>query len=90
MGLIQGDPLGATLSNLRREWLSSYLAGCSFRIPVMWLNFRVVPAAYRVRIMAISNTCWSVIIDYLAHRSRAEGGDDSRDATGELLKHNND
>ena len=70
VGLMQGDALQATFANLRREWLSSYLAGCAFWIPVMWINFRVVPAAYRVRVMAFSNTCWSVIIDYLAHRSR--------------------
>ena len=72
VGLMQGDALDATLGNLRREWLASYLAGCSFWIPVMWLNFRVVPAPYRVRVMAVSNTCWSVIIDFLAHRSRGD------------------
>ena len=70
VGLMQGDALEATLGNLRREWWPSYLAGCAFWIPVMWLNFRVVPATYRVRVMAASNMCWSVIIDYLAHRSR--------------------
>ena len=74
VGLMQGDPLEATLGNLRREWLPSYSAGCSFWIPLMWLNFRVVPAAYRVRVMAVGNTCWSVIIDYLAHRSRDDPG----------------
>ena len=68
VGLMQGDPLAGTLANLRREWLSSYLAGCCFWVPVMYLNFKVVPAMYRVRVMAVSNTCWSVIIDYLAHR----------------------
>jgi protein Mpv17 len=72
VGLMQGDALYPTLRNLRREWLASYLAGCSFWIPVMWLNFRVVPAPYRVRVMAVSNTCWSVIIDFLAHRSRGD------------------
>ena len=93
VGLMQGDPLGATLGNLRREWLPSYLAGCSFWIPVMWLNFRVVPAAYRVRVMAVSNTCWSVIIDYLAHRNRE--GEDTDTVGGtvpamDLSKHSND
>jgi hypothetical protein len=49
----QGDSLDASAANLRREWFPSYLAGCGFWIPVMWLNFKIVPAPYRVRVMAV-------------------------------------
>lgn len=41
VGLLQGDTLDNAVGNLRREWLSSYLAGCVFWIPVMFLNFKV-------------------------------------------------
>ena len=36
----------------------------------MSANFALVPAQYRVRFIAAASTAWSVIIDYMAHRSK--------------------
>ena len=41
----------------------------------MTANFALVPSHYRVRTMAVANVLWSVVIDFMAHRSqpRAKG-----------------
>jgi hypothetical protein len=39
----------------------------------MWFNFRFVPSARRVQAMASANLVWSVVMDYLAHRSSSHG-----------------
>ena len=70
VGMLQGDTFEQARRNLKAEWLSAYLVGAGFWLPVMTCNFALVPAQYRVRTMALANTAWSVIIDYMAHRSK--------------------
>lgn len=70
VGMLQGDSFDKARRNLRAEWLTSYLADAGFWLPVMSANFALVPAAYRVRTVAAASMAWSVIIDYLAHRSK--------------------
>ena len=70
VGLLQGDSLADARHNLRAEWLNSYLVGAGFWLPVMSINFAMIPPQYRVRTMAMANVAWSVIIDFMAHRSR--------------------
>ena len=36
----------------------------------MTANFALVPSHYRVRTMAVANVLWSVVIDFMAHRSQ--------------------
>lgn len=70
VGLLQGDSLVQARQNLRAEWLSSYLVGAGFWLPVMTINFAMIPPHYRVRTMAFANVAWSVIIDFMAHRAQ--------------------
>ena len=70
VGLLQGDSLEQARSNLRTEWLNSYLVGAGFWLPVMSINFAIIPPHFRVRTMALANVAWSVIIDFMAHRSQ--------------------
>ena len=70
VGVLQGDGFEKAKSNLKDEWLSSYLVGTGFWVPVISANFALVPAQYRVRTIAAANMAWSVIIDYMAHRSK--------------------
>ena len=72
VGIMQGDSFEKARSNLRAEWLTSYLVGAGFWLPVMSANFALVPAQYRVRYTAAANMAWTVIIDYLAHRSTSK------------------
>jgi hypothetical protein len=72
VGMLQGDSFEQARRNLSAEWRASYLADAGFWLPVMSANFALVPAQYRVRTLAAANTAWSVIIDYLAHRSRSK------------------
>ena len=46
----------------------------------MTANFALVPSHYRVRTMAVANVLWSVVIDFMAHRSqpRAKGEEGMR------------
>ena len=74
VGMLQGDSFEQARRNLQAEWLNSYLVGATFWLPVMSANFALVPAQYRVRTMAAANTAWSVIIDYMAHRSKPREG----------------
>ena len=78
VGLLQGDSLSQARRNLGAEWLNSYLVGAGFWLPVMSINFAVVPAQYRVRVMAMANVVWSVAIDYLAHRSQPQANRNRR------------
>ena len=73
VGFLQGDSLAHSRQNLRAEWLSSYLVGAGFWLPVMTINFAMIPPQYRVRTMAFANVAWSVIIDYMAHRGQPRG-----------------
>ncbi|EOD26845.1 hypothetical protein EMIHUDRAFT_236390 [Emiliania huxleyi CCMP1516] len=70
VGMLQGDTLAEGRANLRREWLNSWAVGASFWMPFMYCNFAYVRPQYRVRLMAVANTVWSVLIDYMAHRSK--------------------
>ena len=70
VGLLQGDTLAEGKANLRREWLNSWAVGASFWMPFMYCNFAYAAPQYRVRLMAAANTAWSVLIDYMAHRSK--------------------
>ena len=70
VGLLQGDSLSDARRNLRAEWLNSYVIGAGFWLPVMSVNFAIVPPRYRVRTMALANVVWSVVIDFMAHRSQ--------------------
>ena len=72
VGMLQGDTLAEGKANLRKEWLNSWAVGASFWMPFMYCNFKYVRAQYRVRLMAAANTVWSVLIDYMAHRSRLQ------------------
>ena len=78
VGWMQGDSFEKIKSNLRTEWLTSSICGAGFWLPVMTLNFAVIPAAYRVRTTAAANMAWSVIIDYLAHRSTSSSKSSSK------------
>ena len=69
VGMLQGDSFEKARTNLKTEWFTSYLVGAGFWLPVMSANFALVPAQYRVRTTAAANLAWTVIIDYLAHRS---------------------
>jgi|EP00966_Prymnesium_polylepis_P286981 hypothetical protein len=70
VGMLQGDTLAEGKANLRKEWLNSWAMGASFWMPFMYFNFAYVRPQYRVRLMAAANTVWSVLIDYMAHRSK--------------------
>ena len=73
VGVLQGDSFEQARRNLSAEWLTSYVVGAGFWLPVMSANFALVPTQYRVRTTAAANMAWSVIIDYLAHRSKPRG-----------------
>ena len=75
VGILQGDTLAQARANLMNEWLNSWGVGASFWIPFMYCNFAMVRPQYRVRMMAAANTVWSVLIDYMAHRSKAHDDD---------------
>ena len=70
VGMLQGDTLAESRANLKREWLNSWAVGASFWMPFMCFNFAYVRPQFRVRLMAAANTVWSVLIDYMAHRSK--------------------
>lgn len=72
VGMLQGDSFEQARRNLKAEWFNSYLADAGFWLPVMSANFALVPAQYRVRFIAAASTAWSVIIDYMAHRSKPQ------------------
>lgn len=72
VGMLQGDSLSQACRNLSAEWRNSYLVGAGFWLPVMTANFAYVPPRFRVRTMAAANVAWSVIIDYMAHRSKPQ------------------
>ena len=76
VGMLQGDTFAQSARNLRAEWRSAYAVDTLFWLPVMSANFALVPAQYRVRTMAAANTAWSVIIDYMAHRSKPKTRDE--------------
>ena len=73
VGMLQGDSFRQARRNLRAEWRATYFADAMFWMPVMSANFALVPARYRVRTTAAASMAWSVIIDYMAHRSKPEG-----------------
>eukprot|EP00966_Prymnesium_polylepis_P065773 1526267-Prymnesium_polylepis.1 len=68
LGMLQGDTLAEGKANLT---LNSWAVGASFWMPFMFFNFAYIMPQYRVRLMAAANTVWSVLIDYMAHRSKA-------------------
>ena len=72
VGMLQGEPLASARRNLMAEWRTTYLVDACFWLPVMSANFALVPAQYRVRFIAAASTAWSVIIDYMAHRSKPQ------------------
>ena len=82
VGILQGDSLEQARRNLCTEWFNSYKIGAGFWLPVMSLNFAMVPQQYHVRTMAAANVAWSVIIDYMAHRSKPEKAQERRSASG--------
>ena len=69
VGCLQGGTLADAKTNLKAEWWPTYTSCTGFWIPYMWFNFACVPAAARVRAMAVGNLGWNAVIDYLAHRS---------------------
>ena len=72
VGMLQGESFEAAASTLRREWVETYAWCTAFWLPFTAFNFKVVPAAWRVRAMASANLVWCVGIDYLAHRGSRE------------------
>jgi hypothetical protein len=70
VGLLQGDSLAATISNVRTEWWSTYLSCTLFWVPFMSMNFLLVPPRRRVQAMACGDLLWCVAIDHIAHRNQ--------------------
>ena len=60
--------LSYPVSVLRGAWVETWASCTLFWVPYMSANFALVPAALRVRAMAVGNLAWCVVIDYLAHR----------------------
>ncbi len=82
VGALQSDRFTESLANLKQEWVTTYATCTGFWVPYMWANFALVPPARRVQAMAVGNLGWSVVIDYLSHRSRSTGATRDNDATG--------
>ena len=68
VGQLQGDAPADARAALRGAWVETWASCTLFWVPYMSANFALVPAALRVRAMAVGNLAWCVVIDYLAHR----------------------
>ena len=64
--------------SVQSNWQESVLACWSFWIPVQFIIFSAVPAAYRVRAVASGDFVWNVALSYLAHRPQAPAADAAR------------
>ena len=73
VGYLQGDGARESIENLRKEWWATYASCTLFWVPFMMGNFALMPPHRRVQAMAVGNLCWSVVIDYLSHRSLSGG-----------------
>ena len=68
VGQLQGDAPADARAALGAAWAETWASCTLFWVPYMSANFALVPAALRVRAMAVGNLAWCVVIDYLAHR----------------------
>lgn len=75
VGTMRGDSLAHTWRTLQEQYVSTMTSCWGFWVPVMLFNFRVVPPAFRVRVVATANFVWSVALDWMAwHGTRSGQG----------------
>lgn len=66
--LMCGQTLQYAIDELRLRYFESQLACLGFWLPVMAINFALIPARFNVATMQVANFCWNLIIDYIAHK----------------------
>jgi len=66
-GMLRGDDLDSSVSQLSNRWGATVFSCCAFWIPVQYLVFSRVTIAYRVRAVAAGDFVWNVILSYVAN-----------------------
>mmetsp|Transcript_8491 Transcript_8491/g.21781 ORF Transcript_8491/g.21781 Transcript_8491/m.21781 type:complete len:199 (-) Transcript_8491:90-686(-) len=79
--VLQGSTVEMAIGELRAKYVESVVACAGFWVPFMFANFRYMPPALHVLTMQGANLAWTVIIDYIAHRSNAADCDRTAAAT---------
>ena len=75
VGAMQGETPRESLNALSSQWPSpSVTSSWAFWVPVMSVNFSVVPMAYRVQVVGVANFVWTVLLDYITHEPAAGHG----------------
>ena len=75
VGAMQGETLSQSLGVLNSQWPSpAVTSSWAFWVPVMSINFSVVPMMYRVQVVGVANFVWTVMLDYITHEAAGAGG----------------
>ena len=62
--------VATSAANLKEEWWSTWCGCCGFWFPFMCASFSLIPPQRRVQAQNVANLVWTVVIDYIAHRSQ--------------------
>ena len=67
VGLMQGESIEHATKTLKEQWWDTTSTCWMFWVPVMALNFTMVPPTHQVRVVAAANFCWTIALDYVTH-----------------------
>ena len=74
VGAMQGETLSQSLGVLNSQWPApAVTTSWAFWVPVMAMNFSIVPVAFRVQVVGVANFVWTVVLDYITHDAAAGG-----------------